>query len=178
MATQRRHRKGAAAALQIAATEPGVDTESGGPVAALPASEQAVVRTLFQRLVTPERTRSVVEMSELEGLAPQAGQARSIVDRLVAARLLVVQTGGAEGPTLELVHESLINGWPTLRSWLDEGQEDAAYLAQLRAAARQWDQKKRQKGLLWSGEAAEEALQEISFSSDPLNIEILGEPKS
>jgi hypothetical protein len=51
----------------------------------------------------------------------------------VQARLLVVQTGGgASGATVEIVHESLLHSWPTLKRWLDEGQEDAGFLEQLR----------------------------------------------
>jgi hypothetical protein len=81
-----------------------------------------------------------------------------VTDQLVLARLLVVQTGaGATGATVELVHESLIHGWPTLRRWLDESQEDSAFLEQLRNATRQWQSKGKDSGLLWRGEMVEEA---------------------
>jgi len=56
-----------------------------------------------------------------------------------------------------LVHESLISGWPTLRRWLDEGREDAAFREQLRAAAKQWEGRGKPQGLLWRGEAMDEA---------------------
>ncbi len=83
---------------------------------------------------------------------------RRVTDQLVQARLLVVQTGGeASGATVELVHESLIHGWPTLKRWLDESQEDSGFLEQLRNAARQWQAKRRDSGLLWGGEMVEEA---------------------
>ncbi|MFL5344260.1 MAG: hypothetical protein ACJ8AT_05675 [Hyalangium sp.] len=58
---------------------------------------------------------------------------------------------------MEIVHESLIHSWPTLRRWLDEGQEDTAFLEQLRVAARQWQAKERDSDLLWRGELVEEA---------------------
>jgi hypothetical protein len=81
-----------------------------------------------------------------------------VIDQLVAARLLVVQTRtDAGGGSVEIVHESLIDRWPTLRRWLDEGQEDAAFLSQLAAAAKQWEAKGRASGLLWRGDAMEEA---------------------
>jgi hypothetical protein len=57
----------------------------------------------------------------------------------------------------EIVHESLISSWPTLRRWLDESGEDAAFLEQLRNAAKQWQQKGHDPGLLWRGESVEEA---------------------
>jgi hypothetical protein len=58
---------------------------------------------------------------------------------------------------VEIVHESLITSWPTLRRWIDESQEDAVQLEQLRSAAKQWEAKGRPQGLLWRGEAMEEA---------------------
>jgi serine/threonine protein kinase len=115
--------------------------------------DQRIVRALFQRLVTPERTRAVVDARELHDISPDIER---IISNLVAARLLVVQTRG-EGGAVELVHESLIKSWPTLQHWLDENHEDAAYIAQIRAAAKQWDAKGRPEGLLWRNEAMEEA---------------------
>src|SRR5262249_25651354 len=77
---------------------------------------------------------------------------------MVDARLLVVATmEGGKGSTVEIVHESLIHNWPTLRRWLDETQEDAAIIDQLRTAARQWAQKGRSPDLLWRGDTADEA---------------------
>ena len=118
--------------------------------------DQRIVRSIFQRLVTPERTRAIVDASELRDISPDVGR---IIGHLVEARLLVVHTrGDGEGAAaVELVHESLIKSWPTLQRWLDENQDDAAFLAQLRAAARQWDVKGRVPGLLWRNETMEEA---------------------
>ena len=61
------------------------------------------------------------------------------------------------GDSVEIVHESLIHSWPTLRRWLEETQEDAAFLEQLRNAAKQWQARGRAQGLLWRGEAMQEA---------------------
>jgi hypothetical protein len=44
-----------------------------------------------------------------------------------------------------------------LRRWLDEGREDAAFREQLRAAAKQWESRGKPQGLLWRGEAMDEA---------------------
>jgi serine/threonine protein kinase len=125
--------------------------------------EQALVRALFLRLVSAERTRAIVPVSELYELSADAGDIHRVVDRLVRSRLLVGQTVATDhgatsaGGTVELVHESLIHSWPTLRRWLDETQDDAAFLEQLRSAARQWQTKGYPQGLLWRGEAMEEA---------------------
>ncbi|HYI02299.1 serine/threonine-protein kinase [Hyalangium sp.] len=118
----------------------------------------ALARAILLRLVTPERTRAIVSLEELGEQSRDRGELQQVTDQLVQARLLLVQTGGgATGGTVELVHESLIHGWPTLRRWLDESQEDSAFLEQLRNAARQWQAKGRDSGLLWRGEMVEEA---------------------
>ena len=122
-------------------------------------TERRLVRSLLLRLVTPERTRALVDLSELTALSSEAGEVQRLIDHLVEARLLVVQTtGDGDGvASVEIVHESLIEKWPTLRRWLDETQEEAAFLAQLQTAAKQWDARGRPAGLVWRGEAVEEA---------------------
>jgi hypothetical protein len=108
--------------------------------------------------VTPERTRAIVPMAELRELSREVGAVQRLVDQMVDARLLVVPTlEGGKGSTVEIVHESLVQGWPALRRWLDENQDDAALVDQLRTAARQWQAKSRDPGLLWRGETADEA---------------------
>jgi len=127
-------------------------------VAELPAPGQALTRTLFLHLVTPEHTRAIVAIEELRALSPEPVEVQRLIEHLVAARLLLVQSADRGiGTTVEIVHESLIHSWPTLRRWLDENQDDAALLDQLRTAARQWQAKRRDPGLLWRGETAEEA---------------------
>ncbi|MCG8424784.1 MAG: protein kinase [Proteobacteria bacterium] len=124
---------------------------------------QALVRAIMLRLVTPERTRALATVGDLYELSPQPADVQRLVDHLVQARLLTVHTGemqvvGADtGPSVEIVHESLIHGWPRLRHWLDENQEDAAFLDHLRNAAKQWQNKGYAGGLLWRGDAMEEA---------------------
>ena len=125
-------------------------------IAELTPEARALARSLFLRLVTAERTRAV-GIDELRETAADKAEVDRLVDQLVEARLLVVQTGGgSSGATVEIVHESLIQSWPTLRRWLDESQEDSVFLEQLRAAARQWQGKGRDSGLLWRGEVVEE----------------------
>jgi serine/threonine protein kinase len=132
-------------------------THADDVVAQMNERMQKLTQKLFRRLVTPERTRAIVELADLYQLGDQVEVSR-LLDSLVGARLLVVQTrADAGGGTAEIVHESLIERWPTLRRWLDEDQEDAAFVAQLAAAAKQWEAKGRATGLLWRGEAMEEA---------------------
>jgi hypothetical protein len=138
-------------------------------VSALPATLRSSVRGVFQRLVTPEGTRAIVDLADLESLTADRAEARALVEHLAGARLLVVQNRADDGSTtVELVHESLIGSWPMLRRWLEEGREEAAFREQLRAAAKQWEMRGKPSGLVWRGEAFEEARQWRKRHSDPL----------
>jgi eukaryotic-like serine/threonine-protein kinase len=99
-------------------------------VAELPPHSQALARAVLMRLVTPERTRAIVSLDELGELSQRPDEVMRLVEHLVHARLLVVQSGpveqGESGKSVEIVHESLIHSWPLLRRWLDENQDDAA----------------------------------------------------
>ncbi len=55
---------------------------------------QRLTRNVFRRLVTPERTRAIVELDDLQQLAGDRGELTKVIDQLVAGRLLVVQTRG------------------------------------------------------------------------------------
>ncbi len=101
---------------------------------------RALCRVLFLQLVTAERTRAIREIDELRQIANNSPEFESVLSEMVESRLLVVQTGGGSGgATVEIVHESLIEAWLTLRRWLEESHEDSMFLEQLRAAARQWE---------------------------------------
>ncbi len=119
-------------------------------------SMSKLARAVFLRLVTPERTRAIVSLDEISELSKDTEELKRLIDQLVRARLLVIQTSGGTA-TVEIVHESLVHTWPTLRRWLDETGEDAAFLEQLRNAAKQWQAKDFDKGLLWRGEIVEDA---------------------
>ena len=124
----------------------------------LGAQKLPLIRSIMLRMVTPERTRAIIPMTELRELSREVGEVQRLVDQMVDARLLVVQTlEGGKGSTVEIVHESLVQNWPMLRRWLDENQDDAELIDQLRNAARQWQAKNRDVGLLWRGDTAEEA---------------------
>jgi len=113
--------------------------------------QQLLCRNLFMHLVTPERTRAIRSMSELGELSGNPAALKQLVSQLVDSRLWVIRADEGE-PTVEIVHESLITTWPSLRKWLEESHEDSVFIDQLVAAAHQWDQKGRRGGMLWRGE--------------------------
>ncbi|WP_433932789.1 protein kinase [Sorangium cellulosum] len=136
-------------------------------LSALPLREQQLARSVLLRLVTPERTRAVVSLDELcelaeDGEGDPGDAVAQVIQRLAGARLLLIESGeetcpARERATVELVHESLIERWPKLGQWLAESEQDAQFLARLRAAAQQWEVSGRAEGLLWRDRAAEDA---------------------
>jgi serine/threonine protein kinase len=127
-------------------------------LAGLRSDDQLLARSIFLRLVTPERTRAIASIEELCELTQYPQSIQRLIDYLVNARLLVIQSGDtAAGSFVEIVHESLLRTWPTLDRWLDENHEDAIFRDQITAVAKQWDARARPTGLLWRGETADEA---------------------
>jgi len=127
-------------------------------LAELSPARRKLAQAVFQRMVTPDGTRAIVDLDELAPLAPARAEVRGVVDQLVSARLLVSKSDDhGAGATVELVHESLISAWPQLRQWVEAGREHTAFLAQVRQAAQQWESRGCPPGLLWSGDAAGEA---------------------
>src|SRR5262249_1058071 len=127
-------------------------------LAGMSSAQQALARAVLERLVTPERTRAPVSMAELRALQPDPTLVDDLVQHLTAMRLVVGERGAeGAGPAVELVHESLIDRWPTLVRWLDENQGDAAMLGRLRGAARDWERSGHAAGLLWTGSVASDA---------------------
>src|SRR6185503_12321912 len=135
-----------------------LSTHADAVLSGLSSVDQRLARAVLLRLCTPERTRAVVSLGELGALAEEGVSVEQVVHHLADARLLLIETGGErEGATVELVHESLIDRWAKLKQWLDESEQDAEFLARLRAAAQQWELSGQAEGLLWRDRAAQDA---------------------
>jgi WD40 repeat protein/serine/threonine protein kinase len=116
------------------------------------AHEQKLIREAFRHLVTAGGTRAVLTRQELATVMGDSAAADSVIERLVASRLLVAREGETD-EQIEIAHEALIHAWPRLVEWQREDVEGARLRDQLRAAARQWDERGRPRGLLWRDEA-------------------------
>ena len=126
-------------------------------LAGMSSSLRTIARRIFEQLITPERTRALANVDELLQLPGDPDEITRVLEDLSHARLIVTDTGTTGDGTVELIHEALIHGWPTLRRWLDENQDDAEFLDRLRTAARAWHLNDRNDGLLWRGQVAAEA---------------------
>lgn len=125
-------------------------------LAAMTANEQRLVREAFRQLVTSEGTRASLTQTELIHLLGNSEEAKAVVEKLIASRLLVVSEGELFVERVEIVHEALLLAWPRLVQWQQEEKENARLRDQLRIAAKQWEERGRVKGLLWRDEALTE----------------------
>jgi WD40 repeat protein len=120
---------------------------------AMPPEERKLTRTAFRHLVTSQNTRAVIERPELRQLLGDSPHADGVMEKLIAARLLVASENESGGETIEIIHEALLVAWPRLVEWRREDSEGARLHEQLRSAAKQWHERGRAKGLLWRGDA-------------------------
>jgi WD40 repeat protein len=117
--------------------------------------QQRLVREVFRHLVTAEGTRAVLGRDAL--IAVLGGDnGAAVLERLIAARLLVAAESDTGEERIEIVHEALLTSWPRLVEWRREDVESARLRDQLRTAALQWHERGRPRGLLWRGEALDD----------------------
>jgi WD40 repeat protein len=143
---------------QLGGVAGALSAHANAVLSALTLDDQRLCRAVLLRLCTPERTRAVVSLLDLRGLAAEGSAVEQVIHRLSDARLVLVEAGGErEGTTVELCHESLIDRWDKLTQWLAESEQDAQFVARLNAAAQQWETSQEAEGLLWRDRAAREA---------------------
>lgn len=113
--------------------------------------EQRVSRQVLTRLVVGTNARRTVERGEL--LLELPGAAASVLDRLLAARLLALhRTPGQDDAGIEIAHESLLTSWDRLANWLEESGEERRLLAELDEVASFWERRGRRAEETWSVE--------------------------
>ncbi len=75
-----------------------------------------------------------------------------VVKALADERLLTTSRDEATGARLvDVAHEALIQGWPTLRDWIEENRELLLAQRRLGEAAADWAGNGREEGFLWRG---------------------------
>jgi formylglycine-generating enzyme required for sulfatase activity len=115
--------------------------------------QRASARRMLLALTTPEGRRARLREKDLLAGDPSA---RAALDALVRGRLLVCRDAAGEGPVVEIAHEALIEGWSTLRSWVEAQAEGRAVRQRLSASADEWERLGRSREVLWSARQMKE----------------------
>jgi formylglycine-generating enzyme required for sulfatase activity len=117
-------------------------------LAELSPDEHRTARQLLLQLVVGTTRRSVARDQLISVAGPQAD---AVLDRLLAARLLVQRNQhDGEAPIIEIAHESLVQAWSQLARWLDESREERRLLDELQDAARLWERRGKRIEDTWS----------------------------
>ena len=141
-------------------------------------AELRAARAMALRLVGPGNTRRQVPVDELlTGDREVAGRA---LRHLVEGRLLTALRT-PQGEVVELLHESLIDGWVELRGWLSESAEHVRHREPVLRAAQLWEQSGRGTDLLFRGERLAEAVRLRQHAAEllgPLELRFLRESEA
>ncbi len=124
-----------------------------GVILGLDAAGRETAARLLVRLVSAEQTRLRCLGAELGADAPDV---RRTLDALVRGRLIVARDEGGE-TAYEIAHEALIQGWGTLRGWLDGDHERRRVRERVEAAAAEWIRLDRTPQALWQRRQLDEA---------------------
>ena len=111
-------------------------------------SQQSTARRVLLHLADEGPDGSVVRrrvaLSELE--AGRTADVAPVLEILTERRLLTTSTSG-----VEVAHEALLREWPRLRGWLEEDAQGRRTHRRLTDAAREWEERGRRPGDLYSG---------------------------
>ncbi|MFG1947800.1 hypothetical protein [Nonomuraea sp. NPDC048826] len=115
----------------------------------LDVGQRQLLRAVLLRLVAlgsgSSDTRRGLDRDELAGIGP-AGELDAVLDRLAAARLVVV-----DQDLVDIAHEALLTGWPRLRDWLTADREALLRHQRLTSDAAEWDRTGRGEDYLYRG---------------------------
>ena len=101
--------------------------------------ERRAARQILLQLVVGTTRRLVARDQLVAASRPDAG---AVLDRLLAARLVVQRSqGDGEPPIIEIAHESLVHTWAQLARWLDESREERHLLEDLQHGHSRWERR-------------------------------------
>lgn len=114
--------------------------------------QQRVLRRLLLALIAvgdgSDDTRRRVPKSELTGGGEHT---ETVLNRLVATRLVTVDRNTAGNGTVEIAHEALLRAWPRLTTWLSEDRASLVVHRRLTDATNTWARLERDDGSLYRG---------------------------
>jgi basic membrane lipoprotein Med (substrate-binding protein (PBP1-ABC) superfamily) len=119
--------------------------------------QRFAAKQLLLRLVTiSERgalSRRRVSAAEIVTLAVDVVALQTALDGFAGHRLLTFDRDQTTGsPTVEVAHEALLDQWPRLQEWIEDGRHDVRRHSQLLTALVEWKASDRKADYLLSGE--------------------------
>jgi len=112
-----------------------------------------------------ELARRQVLCTELEYPEAENARAELVIERFVAARLLVKGQDTENHEYVEPAHDVLVRGWNKLRTWKQEEQENLILQRRLTPAALEW-KSQQQPRFLWNADPRLDLLKQILNSNN------------
>jgi WD40 repeat protein len=129
---------------------------------------ERTVRYVMLRMVAVgggELARRRVLCTELEYPEPENARVKEVIERFVAARLLVKGRDIENQEYVEPAHDVLVRGWQKLLSWKQQEQESLILQRRLTPAALEWKSQQQAK-FLWNADPRLDLLKQVLNSSD------------
>jgi WD40 repeat protein len=126
--------------------------------------EQEIVRHILLRLTQPgegtEDTRRRAAYDELLSTSAMPEAVEEVLTTLVRERLLTTSTDPSEQERwVDVSHEALIRGWPTLRAWIEQDREGLREHRRVTEAAQEWQRHDREEDYLYRGASLARAVE-------------------
>ena len=122
--------------------------------ARLDIAEQDVARSIFGSLIEigsgTVDTRRTSFLDELIPADAQAGEVKTIIQKLADARLITTDEQAGKD-TVTISHEKLIDAWPWLKKLVNENRDVIALQNQIAKDAKEWDEHQRDASYLYTG---------------------------
>jgi formylglycine-generating enzyme required for sulfatase activity len=139
----------AAALAHLGGVAGALARHADGVLGLLLPEHRRLARRIFTALVTEEGTRARRSAKELVG--GDAGAGQKVLETLVNGRLVTAEDDGVgDAPTYQIAHDTLVEGWATLRAWRSQEVERHALRARLGRAADDWERLGRPGDALWN----------------------------
>jgi WD40 repeat protein len=129
---------------------------------------ERTVRHVMLRMVAVgggELARRQVLCTELEYPQPEIARVKEVIERFVAARLLVKGRDIENQEYVEPAHDVLVRGWQKLLSWKQQEQESLILQRRLTPAALEWRSQQQAK-FLWNADPRLDLLKQVLNSND------------
>ena len=134
---------------QIGGLAGAIAAEAERAVSSLPPDAVAALPRLLRRLAEPARDGKTLTLREVSraDVASKPSEA-TLVDALLAARILIARTDADGRPTVRLAHDAVLASWPRASQAAQASREFYRVRAEVEDALRRWQEHGRPKDRL------------------------------
>lgn len=165
------HRLTHAAYEKLNGVQGAIAARAESAFAELDTEAQASLPIVFRELTEIDERGTAIRRPANLSTAGRTEAARRLIDRLVAARLLVQSSGESGQPVIEVSHEALLRNWKRLAAWIEVTQDDLRLARQVRLAAEEWNRAGHNESDLLTGTRLDWARSWLKTGTVPPSIE-------